>query len=280
MGQLDGKVALIAGGAKGIGRGMARCFAREGARVFIADVDAEQGAAAAAELGQLGAPGVFVKADLSQRAQVFDFVQSVADTAGRVDILVNNAYALSPEAPFHEKTDAMLERTLRGGFYPTWWGMHAVFPFMRAQGGGRIINMFSGDAESGAWFRADFVASKSAVLGVTRNAAHEWARFKITCNILCPAAAGTVFTENLKRNPKHDEAFRARNPMGRMGDPELDIGPVAVFLASEGARYITGELIHVDGGQHLPRRQSKPADVELFEREWQAGKRLQTGQGS
>jgi NAD(P)-dependent dehydrogenase (short-subunit alcohol dehydrogenase family) len=272
MNESDAKVVLIAGGAKGIGRGIARCFAREGATVYIADVDVENGEATAAGLAELGGAGVFVAADLSAREQVFGFVDRAAREAGRVDVMINNAYALSPNVPFQEKTDEMLDAVLRGGFYPTWWGMHAAFPHMRAQGGGRIINMFSGDAESGVWFRADFVASKSAVLGITRVGAHEWARFGITCNLICPAAAGTLYVQAARDNPAHEAAFRARNPMGRMGDPEKDIGPVALFLGSEESRYVTGELIHVDGGQHLPRRQSKPADVEAFEREWQAGK--------
>jgi NAD(P)-dependent dehydrogenase (short-subunit alcohol dehydrogenase family) len=275
MKSLEGHVALIAGGAKGIGRGIARCFARDGARVFIADVDVEKGEETAAALAELGIAGTFIRADLRSKEELFGFVETAARIGGRVDVMVNNAYALSPEVPFQEKTDEMLQHVLGGGFYPTWWGMHAVFPHMREQGRGRIINMFSGDAESGVWFRADFVASKSAVLGITRNAAHEWARFRINCNLICPAAAGTLFVENAKKNPQHVAAFNGRNPTGRMGDPERDIGPVAVFLASDDSRYVTGELIHVDGGQHLPRRQSKPADVDAWEAEWQAAKQEQ-----
>ena len=265
MNVVEGRVVLIAGGAKGIGRGIARCFAREGARVFIADVDVENGEATAAGLAELGTAGTFVEADLTSREQVFGFVARAAREAGRVDVLVNNAYALSPNVPFQEKTDEMLEKVLGGGFYPTWWGMHAAFPHMRQQGWGRIINMYSGDAESGVWFRADFVASKSAVLGITRVAAHEWARFGITCNLICPAAAGTLYVQAARENPDHEAAFRARNPMGRMGDPEEDIGPVALFLGSDESRYVTGELIHVDGGLHMPGYDSRPPNLAELE---------------
>lgn len=261
MGRVEGKVVLITGGANGIGRGMARRFAREGGKVAIADIDVDAGARTAAEIEQLGARCLFFRTDVTRKADVLAFVDAAHSRFGRVDVLINNALTLSPNVPFEQKTDDMLEHVLSGGLRPTWWGMQKVMPLMKAQGGGRIINFFSGDAESGAWLRADYVVSKSAVLGLTRNAAHEWARFNILCNVICPAAAGTLFTQAAQANPAHADAFRARNPMGRMGDPEEDIGPVAVFLASEGARYITGELIHVDGGQHLPRRHSRPADL-------------------
>lgn len=265
MGQVDGKVALITGGAKGIGRGMARRFAREGASVAIADIDREAGVRTAAEVEALGAPCLFVPTDVTVKADVLAFVDAAHEKFDRIDALINNALTLSPNVPIEQKTDEMLDFVLHGGLWPTWWAMQRVQPIMKAQGGDRIINFFSGDAESGAWLRADYVISKSGILGLTRNAAHEWARFNIGCNIICPAAAGTAFTAAAAANPAHADAFKARNPMGYMGDPEEDIAPVAVFLASDASRYITGELIHVDGGQHLPRRHSKPADLSEFE---------------
>lgn len=265
MGSVDGKVALITGGAKGIGRGMARRFAREGASVAIADIDREAGESTASEVETLGGACLFVRTDVTKKGDVLAFIDAAHARFGRVDALINNALTLSPNVPHERKTDEMLDYVLHGGLWPTWWSMHHVFPLMRAQGGGRIINFFSGDAESGAWLRADYATSKSAILGLTRNAAHEWARFNILCNVICPAAAGTAFTTASAANPQHAAAFKARNPMGYMGDPEEDIAPVAVFLASEASRYITGELIHVDGGQHLPRRHSKPADLSEFD---------------
>jgi NAD(P)-dependent dehydrogenase (short-subunit alcohol dehydrogenase family) len=262
MGALDGKVAVITGAGAGIGRGMARRFARAGASVVVADIDVAAGERVAEELSELGRPGAFVATDVTHKEAVTGAIDFARSTFGGIDVLVSNAYTLSPNVPIEEKTDAMLNHVLHGGLWPTWWGMQHAMPMMRERGGGRIINLFSGDAESGAWLRADYVISKSAVLGLTRNAAHEWARYGITCNLICPAAAGTAFVAAANANPAHAAAFRARNPMGYMGDPEDDIAPVAVFLASQGAGYITGELIHADGGQHLPRRHSRPPEFQ------------------
>ena len=262
MGALDQKVAVVTGGGAGIGRGIARRLARAGATVVVADIDNDAGAKVAEELKQLGPVGLFVQTDVTQKDQVIAAIDRARSEFGGIDVLVSNAYTLSPNVPIEDKTDEMLDHVLHGGLWPTWWGMKHAMPMMRQRGGGRIINLYSGDAESGAWLRADYVISKSAILGLTRNAAHEWARFGITCNLICPAAAGTAFVAAAKANPAHAEAFRARNPMGYMGDPEEDIAPVAVFLASAAARYVTGELIHVDGGQHLPRRHSRPAEFQ------------------
>jgi NAD(P)-dependent dehydrogenase (short-subunit alcohol dehydrogenase family) len=262
MGVLEGKIAVVTGGGAGIGRGIARRFARAGASVVVADIDIEAGTRVKDEIEQLGRVGLFVHTDVTQKDQLIAAIDRAGAEFGGIDVLVSNAYTLSANVPIEEKTDEMLDHVLHGGLWPTWWGMQHAMPMMRERGGGRVINLYSGDAESGAWLRADYVISKSAILGLTRNAAHEWARFGITCNLICPAAAGTAFVAAAKANPAHTEAFRARNPMGYMGDPEDDIAPVAVFLASAGAGYVTGELIHVDGGQHLPRRHSRPAEFQ------------------
>jgi NAD(P)-dependent dehydrogenase (short-subunit alcohol dehydrogenase family) len=261
MGRLDGKVALITGGGKGIGRGIARRYAREGAAVTIAEIDADAGRRTAEELAGLGTPGSFVETDVSQREQVEAAVQGVVDQHGRLDILINNAVGLTPNILLEEKTDDMLAHVLQTGLWATWWSMRAAMPTMREQGDGRIINFYSIDAETGAWLHADYNTTKDAIKGLTRSAAAEWARFGIRVNMIAPAAKGTVFYELVEEHPGFDEMAANMNPLGWVGDPEEDIAPVAVFLGSEDSRYVTGELVHVDGGQHLPRYNSKPPGI-------------------
>jgi NAD(P)-dependent dehydrogenase (short-subunit alcohol dehydrogenase family) len=256
--QLEGAVAVVTGGGKGIGRGIARRFAREGAHVVVAEIDAEAGAAVADSLKELGAEGLFVHADVGQKDQVTAAIAAAVDAWGRLDVLVNNAIALSPNVVLEDKSDDMLEATLRTGLWATWWGMHAAMPTMRDQGRGRVVNFYSIDAEAAAWLHGDYNVAKSAILGLTRSAAVEWAQYGITVNAIAPAARGTVFEELAQQMPGFEDAAAAMNPLGRVGDPEEDIAPVAVFLASDASRYVTGELIHVDGGQHLPRYNSKP----------------------
>jgi NAD(P)-dependent dehydrogenase (short-subunit alcohol dehydrogenase family) len=261
VGRFSGKVALITGAGKGIGRGVARRFAAEGAAVAIAEIDPDAGQDTAAAVTGLGGRGLFLHADVSDKGQAQGAVAAALSEFGRLDVLVNNAYGPSPNVVLEQKTDDMLERVLRTGLWATWWTMHAAFPAMRDQGGGRIVNFYSIDAEAAAWLHADYNLTKDAIRGLTRSAAVEWARFNILVNAVAPAAAGTVFHELSASIPGFAEAAAAANPLGRVGDPEQDIAPVVLFLASDDARYITGETIHVDGGQHLPRYQSKPASL-------------------
>ncbi|WP_435219059.1 SDR family NAD(P)-dependent oxidoreductase [Streptomyces sp. bgisy034] len=257
MGRLDGKAALITGGGKGIGRGIARAYAREGAAVVIVEVDEEAGARTLQEIQAFGAAAL-VRADVGRKADVLSAIRWTIERFGRLDVLVNNAIALSPNVLLEQKTDDMLDGVLRTGLWGTWWAMQAAFPVMRDQGGGRVINLYSIDAEAGAWLHADYNATKDAVRGLTRTAAAEWGRYGILVNLIAPTAAGSVFEDLVAADPGFAETAASINPLGRVGDPETDVAPVAVFLATEDSRWVTGETIHVDGGQHLPRYQSRP----------------------
>jgi 3-oxoacyl-[acyl-carrier protein] reductase len=253
MSQLEGKIALITGGGKGIGRGIARRFAREGASSVIVDVDADAANAVVSEItSELGGTCVFIHADISNKEQMQSAVERTVSLFGGLDILVNNAHAASPPTLLEDKSDAMMERSLGVMVWGAWWAMRAALEPMKARGGGRIINFYSIDAEVGAWLNSDYNVAKSAILGLTRSAAAEWGRFNILVNAIAPTAVGTVFLKIAADNPGFWEAVNADSPLGRVGDPEEDIAPVVVFLASEAARYLTGELLHVDGGQHLP----------------------------
>lgn len=265
MALLNDKVAVITGAGGGIGRGVARCYAREGAAVVIAEIDEVSGAAVEQELKALGGRARFVRTDVLRKADVEAAVQAAVDEFGGLDILVNNAFVPSPNVLLEDKTDEMLAQTLTSTVWASWWAMRAAMPHMRARGAGRIINFSSIDVEVGAWQHADYNSGKGAVIGLTRSAAAEWGRFNITVNAIAPTAMGATFHKLAAENPGFAERSAAARPLGRPGDPELDVGPVVVFLGSDMARYVTGELIHVDGGLHLPGYQSRPPHVAVRE---------------
>jgi 3-oxoacyl-[acyl-carrier protein] reductase len=159
----------------------------------------------------------------------------------------------------------MLRRTLEIGVWGNWWAMQAAFPHMKARGGGSVINFSSIDAQTGAWLHSDYNINKLGILGLTRSAAVEWGRFNIRVNAIAPTGLGQVFAQLVKDVPGFLENVVATNPLKRAGDPEKDIGPVVVFLASEMSRFITGEMINVDGGQNLPGYVSIPHNLAELE---------------
>lgn len=265
MGLLSEQVALITGAGGGIGRGIALSFAKEGAAVVVAELDVASGEAVVAELQALGAKALFIKTDVCSKAQIEAAVQSAVDTFGGLDILVNNAFVPTPNVLLEDKTDAMLEQTLGSTVWASWWAMRAALPHMKARGGGQIINFYSIDVEIGAWLHGDYNTAKAAVVGLTRSAASEWGRFNVRVNAIAPTAMGATFHKLAAQNPGFAEMSASMRPLGRCGEPEADIGPAVVFLASQMSRYITGETLHVDGGLHLPGYNSRPKDIPVRE---------------
>ncbi|OGB50540.1 MAG: short-chain dehydrogenase [Burkholderiales bacterium RIFOXYC12_FULL_60_6] len=258
MGVLNGKVALVTGAGQGIGRAIACRFARESAEVIVAELNDETGRRVVTEIENLGGRAKFVHTDVSKKADIFGAVDAAVKEYGRLDILVNNAIRLPTPTVMEKKTDAMLEQQLAIIIWGGWWAMHAAMPIMRKQGGGRIINFTSIDVETGAWLHSDYSVAKAGVLGMTRSAAIDWARFGITVNALAPIAYTSAFEKMCEERPGLREHVDSIIPLGRIGDPEEDIAPVAVFLASDAARYVTGVTLPVDGGLHLNRMSAKP----------------------
>ncbi|MBB3219936.1 SDR family NAD(P)-dependent oxidoreductase [Pseudoduganella umbonata] len=262
---LKDRVALVTGAGGGIGRGVARRFAREGAAVVIAEIDPDSGARVAREVEELGGKALFIQTDVLQKASVEAAVAAAVDQFGGLDILVNNAFVPTPNVLLEDKTDEMLDQTLTSTVKACWWAMRAALPHMRTRGGGKIVNFYSIDVDIGAWLHADYNTAKAAIIGLTRSAAAEWGRFNITVNAIAPTAMGATFHKLAAEHPGFAERSAAMRPLGRCGDPEDDIGPVAVFLASDMSRYVTGESFHVDGGLHLPGYNSRPAHVPVRE---------------
>jgi NAD(P)-dependent dehydrogenase (short-subunit alcohol dehydrogenase family) len=251
-GRLAGRVAIITGAGEGIGRGIARRFLGEGAKVVIAEHNEPLGRATAAQLAaDIGGDVLFVPTDVRERGQVEAAVRTTRDTFGTVDILVNNAWGGGGLARVENKTDSDLEHAFRVGVYGPFWAMKAAYPVMKAQRWGRVINLCSLNGVNAHVGSVDYNTAKEALRTLTRTAAREWAPYGVVANVICPAARSAAFEAVAARDPGLLAATDAANPMGRMGDPETDIGPVAVFLASEDCRYVTGNTIHADGGGHI-----------------------------
>ena len=245
-GALRDKVALITGAGAGIGAGIARRFADEGARVVVAEYDAAAGVAIAGEIG-----GLFVETDVGQRDQIDHAVATAVAEFGVLDILVNNAWGGGAISRVEAKTDEQVARAMAVGFYGPFWAMRAAYDHMKRRGWGRVVNMCSLNGVNAHMGSLEYNAAKEALRTLTRTAAREWAPTGVTVNAICPAAKSQAFLRAMADYPGMEELADAANPMGRMGDPYADIAPVAVFLAGDGARYMTGNTVFVDGGSHI-----------------------------
>lgn len=250
-GRLAGRTALITGAADGIGYGMAVRFVREGAAVLVVDFDEVKGAEAAENLRAIGAKAAFQRCDVTRKEDVTGAVAACVDRFGAIDILVNNAYRGSGLSRIETKPDDLFESCMDMCLYAAKWSMEAAFPHMRARHWGRIINIASLNGVNAHMGSAEYNVGKEALRAYTRSAAREWAGYGICANIICPAAISANYRRFQALQPDIAAATAAANPMGRMGDPEADIGGVALFLASEDARYLTGNTLFVDGGAHI-----------------------------
>ncbi len=246
--QLQDRIALVTGAGQGVGEGIARRLHGAGATVIIGEYNPDSGRAVADSLER----GHFIPMDVSRREQVVGGVDNIIAEFGALDILVNNAYPTgTPAARLENREDADFERALGGGFMGPWWAMKAAFPAMRDAGWGRIINICSLNGVNAHPYTAEYNAAKEALRGLSRTAAREWAKHGICVNVLCPAARTPAYDAFEQYSPDNAALMLKQNPMGRMGDPEDDIGGVALFLASEDARYVTGNTLHADGGGHI-----------------------------
>lgn len=248
MGRLENKTAIVTGAGDGIGRAVARAFAAEGANVLVAELDEISGRAVASEIGPAAR---FVRTNVAGKADVTAMVAAAVEAWGTVDVLVNNAWGGGALGRVEHKTDEQLAHGFAVGFYGPFWAMQAVFPHMKAHGGGRIVNLCSLNGVNAHVGTLEYNAAKEALRTLTRTAAREWAPHQIVVNAVCPGAKTAAFRRLAETNPEIGAMADASNPMGRLGDPDADIAPVITFLASDDARYLTGNTLFVDGGSHI-----------------------------
>ncbi len=256
----EGKIAIVTGAGRGIGKATALALAKQGIGVAAVDIAGETAEQTAAEVGQMGVPSLAATVDVADSAQVDAMVERVAQVLGRVDMLVNNAYISGGYAPVPETTDEVWQRVLGVNLTGFFNCARAVSRVMIAQGeGGAIVNMSSGAGIRGSISAGvQYTASKAGIIGLTKGLAADLSPHGIRVNCIAPGvidtglgAPGTGWTRaELERYGQRDVA------LGRYGQPE-DIADVIVFLLSDASRFMTGELIAVDGGASLGHRRKK-----------------------
>jgi len=247
MNRLAGRVALITGGGDGIGRASALAFSREGAKVVIADINAALGREIAKAIGE---NAFFVETDVTREESVRAAVEAAVARFGRVDVLVNNAAvfaALKPQ-PFDAIPEAEWDRVMAVNVKGIWNCARAVVPVMRAQGGGRIVNVASAIVAKGTAMLLHYVTSKGAVVAMTRALARELGPAGITVNAVAP---GLILSDTVQANPditdfQLDAIMRARS-LKREAFP-ADVEGTVVFLASDDSAFMSGQTLVVDGG--------------------------------
>ncbi len=249
-GQLNGKVALITGGASGIGRATALTFAREGAKLIIADMNEDGGQQTVHMITEHGGEATFVQVDVSRATEVEAMISKTVQTYGRLDCAHNNAGIGSrPRVLLHELSEESWERVISINLKGVWLCMKYEIIQMCTQGGGAIVNTASIMGLVGSWSRSGvYNASKHGVVGLTKTAALEYATLGIRVNAVCPGYIRTpLIEEALTSNPEMEAQIVARHPVGRMGRPE-EIAEAVMWLCSDAASFVTGHTMTVDGG--------------------------------
>lgn len=249
-GLLDGKSALITGGGGGIGRATALIFAREGARIAVADASEEAASQTVALVNAAGGQAISLGGDVTDSAQVQAMIASVVSAFGRIDCAFNNAgiagYQVGASGKkTHEWSDDAFDRMIAVNLKGVWLCMKHQIPQMIAQGGGKIVNTGSIAGLIGLPTSSAYVASKHGVLGLTKTAALEYAADNIRVNAVCPGYIETKMTEDTMR--RKGEQLMNQVPFGRMGKPE-EIGEMVLWLCSDRSSYVSGACYNVDGG--------------------------------
>jgi 3-hydroxybutyrate dehydrogenase len=254
--KLNGKVGVVTGGGSGIGLAIAETFAKEGAKVVVADLDEKGGREAAEKIQKMGGNSVFVRTDVTRSEDCKRLIEEAVKNFGRIDILVNNAgiQYVSPITEFpEEKWNLLIGVMLTGPFFLTKYAL----PHMIGQKGGRIINMSSIHGLIGVKFKSAYVSAKHGIIGLTKVTALEMAEHGITANAICPTFVRTPLVEKqiddqakahgISREEVMEKVILAEAPMKRMLEPE-EVADLVVYLAGDSARNITGTSIAIDEG--------------------------------
>ena len=247
MFSLTGKIALVTGGSQGIGRATALALAEAGADVAVMARSLDKCEAVAEEIKALGRRALAVRADLGNEEELKAGVEKIAEALGAINILVNNA-AITRDGLLlrmkREDWDAVINTNLTGVFLLT----QKVLPMMTKARQGRIINLTSVVAQSGNPGQVNYIAAKAGIIGFTKAVAREYATRNITVNAVAPGFIETDMTRALPAEQR--TAYQAQIPLGRFGSPD-DVANVVVFLAGECSGYVTGQILHVNGGMYM-----------------------------
>jgi NAD(P)-dependent dehydrogenase (short-subunit alcohol dehydrogenase family) len=252
----EGKVALITGGASGIGRTVAEVFGEAGYRLLLLDIDARVGEQAAIELGAAGREVEFIACDVAREAQVAVAIQSGLQRWGRLDFLMNNAGIVGRGTPIDKLDEADLDRVFGVDLKAAFFTCKHVVPVMREQGGGSILNVASITARTGSAYYTAYAAAKAGVVALTRGLARNIGRFNIRINCLNPGSVGGtgLMRDHYQNRPEARQrdtlALMRKIPLGRSGRPH-DVAHFALFLASSLAAHIHGAVLTIDGGESL-----------------------------
>ncbi len=250
MFELTDKVAIVTGGARGIGKGISTLMAKQGARVAIADILEEEAKKTVEEIEKQGGKAMAVKTDITDLEQVKQTVAKVKEEFGPVDILVNNA-GWDRITPFIKTTPDLWEKVIAINYKGVINFVYTVIPDMMKRNSGRIISIASDAARVGSTGEAVYSGAKGAVISFSKTMARELARNKITVNVICPGPTPTPLLDEIKESDEFAKKILSGMeryiPLGRLGSPE-DIACAVVFFASDEANFITGQTLSVSGG--------------------------------
>lgn len=248
MGRLSGKTAIVTGAGQGVGLGVARLFATEGADLVITGRVAEKLERARAELEARGARVRISTGDGAVRANAQRAVDRAVEAFGGLDVLVNNAQATNPGIMVEDIADADFDLTFNSGFRATLYHMQAAFPHLKERGGS-IVNFGTKVGIHPMPGIAAYAATKEAIRGLSRVAAKEWGCYKIRVNVINPASLSPGMAAYFAANPAEEANHLKDVALGYFGEAEKDVGGAVLFLASDDSHYVTGQTINVDGGQ-------------------------------
>lgn len=256
---LRDKVAIVTGAGRGIGRAIALAYAREGARVAVVSRTPATVDEVVAEIRAEGGEAHGIPCDVGKRDEVFAAVDQTVSAYGTVHILVNNAQGFGTEtrhtastvfSPCEDTDEEEWEYLIRTGPTASLWFMKACFPHMKKQHYRKVINFGSSSGQIGFEGNTCYNVAKEGIRALSRTAAREWGQYGINVNIINPALETRAFDAWKEARPDFVEALKEKIPMRRLGDPERDGGPLAVFLAGPGSDYITGSTFMLEGGMH------------------------------
>ena len=249
MDRMENKVALVTGGGSGIGRAAAQLFVREGAKVVIADINAEGGEETLQIIREAGGEASFVRTDVSKADDVEALINKIIEIYGHLDCAYNNAGILGDIVSVADHNEEAWDHTIETNLKGTWLCMKHQIPQMLRQGNGAIVNTTAtAGIKGGSPHRSAYAASKAGIVSLSKCAAMEYAEYGLRINVICPSHTRTPMLQQFfELRPELEAAFIAQAPMGRIATPE-EVAEGALWLCSDASSFVTGHVLAVDGG--------------------------------